>query len=55
MTAAEIHTELAIIRAKMQATLTLLPAGQCPIEATDRLYQLQEDLLDLLWGMQDAN
>jgi hypothetical protein len=48
---AAIRAELAIIRARMQAVLTMLPAGQCPIVATDALYGRQEELREQL---QDA-
>jgi hypothetical protein len=44
MSAAAIQAELAIIRARMQAIETTLPAGQCPLWATDLLYGQQEAL-----------
>jgi hypothetical protein len=46
--ATAIHTKLAIIRAQMQAIETTLPAGQCPIQATDALYGQQEAIKQLL-------
>lgn len=52
MTTTEIHAELAIIRARMQAVETTLKPGQCPIEATDPLYERQEALRALLWEVQ---
>jgi hypothetical protein len=45
---------VAIIRARMQAVETLLPAGQFPIEATDALYERQEALRAMLWAIEDA-
>ena len=52
MTTTEIHAELAIIRARMQAVETTLHAGQCPVWATDLLYERQEALRALLWEAQ---
>jgi hypothetical protein len=43
--------ELATIRAQMQAIETTLPAGQCPIQATDALYGQQEAIKQLLAAM----
>jgi hypothetical protein len=51
---AAIHAELAIIRARMQAVLTMLPAGECPIVATDALYGRQEALNAMLWDMENV-
>jgi hypothetical protein len=52
---ASIHAELAIIRARMQAVLTMLPVGECPIVATDALYGRQEELKAMLWDEDTLN
>jgi hypothetical protein len=46
-----IYAELAIIRARMQAIETTLPAGKCALWECDALYGKQEDLKDLLFLM----
>lgn len=53
-TEAAIHAELAIIRAKMQAIESTLPAGECPVMATDALYERQEQLRAALFELADA-
>jgi hypothetical protein len=53
-TTAEIHAQLAIVRAQMQAIETTLKPGQCPIEQTDLHYARQEALRAALWALEDA-
>ena len=43
--------ELAIIRAQMLALLDTLPATECPIMATDALYERQETIRAELYEM----
>jgi hypothetical protein len=52
---AAIRAELAIIRARMQAVLTMLPVSECPIVATDALYERQEALKAMLWDEDTLN
>jgi hypothetical protein len=54
ITTVEVHAELAIVRAQMQAIESTLKPGQCPIEATDPLYARQEALRALLWVLDGA-
>ena len=53
-TTAEIHAQLVVVRAQMQAIESTLKPGKCPIEATDPLYARQEALRALLWDLDGA-
>jgi hypothetical protein len=52
---AAINAELVVIKAQMRAVETTLPAGECPIAATDPMYARQEALHALLWDLEDAD
>jgi hypothetical protein len=54
ITTAEVHAELVVIRARMQAIESTLKPGQCPIEATDPIYARQEALRALLLDLDGA-